>query len=331
MTDIDSSGWVDRWRASRGSPPATPPGDALDLLALIPDELMAEIASATGDEVERVQWWKSIAHDPAREQLAALRMTQVAVYRALREGGPMTDDELVTYMGRKKSETGPRRVELVRLGLIREVEKRATPAGRRAAAWGVVPHDEVAGAKQVAREKGLRRKHLDDYSLAEQLQIVQYLIKKDEVNDALLGEKSRSKAKDRARREARNVQADRDRARRDFNERVRQAEREASPQLVFLKAVGVLRRAADAVREIDRVIEENLDNYLLFGSADIAPEHWPEVRQELQQVIALATSADRQLAKMLEDDDALVVDFDEFDEAEVLELEPVPDDGDIDE
>ncbi|MCU1460926.1 MAG: hypothetical protein JWO37_1001 [Acidimicrobiales bacterium] len=325
MDDNVASEWIFRWRTSRGSPPDTPTDDAFGVLAAMPEDMVLAAADATGDDAERVRWWKAIARDPARHRLAGLRMTQVPVYVALRDTGPMTDDELVAHLGRKKSETSPRRIELVRLGLIREVEKRMTSAGRKSAAWGVVPAEEVDDARRAARERGLRRKHLDKYSLPEKVQIVQHLLGNDDVNAALLQDHSRSKGKDRARREARAEQVERDRARRDFNERVRQAERDASPQLVYLKAVRQLRNAADAIREMKRVIDENIESQYLFGSADIGPEHWPEVRQELQHIIDSASTADDHLADVLGDRDDDALDVDEHEDAPILELEAISD------
>jgi hypothetical protein len=322
VTVSEASDWVDRWRVLRGSPPDPPDDAAFDVIAGMPEDALQDAARATGDDVDRLRWWRSIATDPSRDHLAALRPSQTPVYAALKAGGPMTDDELVLYMGRKKSEVSPRRVELVRHGVVQEVDKRITEAGRKAAVWAVVAAEEVSEARQSARQRGLRRKHLDAYPLDQQVQIVEYLVGKAEVNAALLANQGRSKKKEHARREARRATAERDREQREFNEKVRQAERDASPQLVFLKAVGQIRKAVDAVREIDRVIGENIDSQLTFGYADIASEHWPEVEAELVALAELTAEALREIGRVIDPDsgsDTIDVDYED---AEIIELNP---------
>jgi hypothetical protein len=55
----------------------------------------------------------------------------------LREG-PMTDEEMQRKTGMNPSTQRPRRVELLRLGLVKATgETRRTASGRRAAVWGV--------------------------------------------------------------------------------------------------------------------------------------------------------------------------------------------------
>ncbi|MDP8993271.1 MAG: hypothetical protein M3N31_09530 [Actinomycetota bacterium] len=312
------SHWADRWRASRGSSPVTPSSDIFDLLISMPVEIIDEVAEMVGENADRLRLWKAVANDPARDRLAALRMSQFPVYLTLRDVRPMTDDELSAHLHRKKSEVSPRRVELCRQGLVREVEKRTTPSGRKSAVWGVVPPAEIEEASREAAEKGLRRKSLDKYTLDQKVQMARHLVRDDAVNAVLVEDGQRSKAADRARREARSANIERERERREHSERIRQAERDASPDLVFLKAVAQLRKAVDAVMELDRVIRENLESQRLYGSADIAPDRWPEVNAEVEALIQVATSTKEQLSRLVEDD---VIDIEPYEEDKYLEIE----------
>jgi hypothetical protein len=308
---------VERWRALRGSSSHPPTGEGFELLrAFAPDEL-ARAAEASGEDEARLAWWAAIADDPARDTLARLRTTQIPIYQALRDAGPLTDDELVVYLNTKKSSVGPRRKELVALGLVAEQEKRVTPAGRQSSAWGVVAAENIEAAQRAARAKGPRRKHIDKYTTDEQAQIVRHLLRKDEVNALLLGDEERSKASDRARRAARAVHHERERLRRQHSERLRQAEREASPRLIYYKAIAQLRRATDAVREMERVLEENVDAAEMYGTSDFEEDDWPEIRRELEQLEDGIRAAYAQLGRLDTADDVIDVEFYEDD----LELE----------
>src|SRR5258707_586665 len=101
--------------------------------------------------------------------------------------------------------------------------------------------------------------------------------------------KSTSQAAKRARREARASQQEHDRRRREHAQRVREAEREASPELNYLKAVSQLRRGVDAVREVGRVLRDDVESIEFDGVPLVAPEHWSAVRDNVQQLIAFAS------------------------------------------
>ena len=53
---------------------------------------------------------------------------------------PQTDQELSRLMGRPDNTIRPRRIELVKAGLVTEFGKRRTASGRLAVVWGVVDH-----------------------------------------------------------------------------------------------------------------------------------------------------------------------------------------------
>ena len=60
------------------------------------------------------------------------------ILNALEENGPMTDEQLVACTGIGANTLRPRRVELVRAGLVVAVGEGRTSGGHRAATWGRV-------------------------------------------------------------------------------------------------------------------------------------------------------------------------------------------------
>ena len=60
------------------------------------------------------------------------------ILNALDENGPMTDEQLVACTGIGANTLRPRRVELVRAGLVVAVGEGRTAGGHRATAWGRV-------------------------------------------------------------------------------------------------------------------------------------------------------------------------------------------------
>ena len=73
----------------------------------------------------------------AAEALApeALNAAQRRVLAYLEEHGPATDEEIIAGTGMNPSTARPRRIELVRHGLVVEDGERRTASGRRATVW----------------------------------------------------------------------------------------------------------------------------------------------------------------------------------------------------
>jgi hypothetical protein len=294
--------WADRWRAVRGSPPGRPGDDGFGLLAEMPPDAIDEIA-AGGEDKDMLSWWREIATDPARAELAALRPLQVDVYRALRDHGPVTDDVLAGLMQRGIRRVSPRRNDLTKLGLVHWVGRTDPADGTPAKLWAIVPHDEIVKARHAAAKRGRRRKRLDTYTLDERLQLVRSLMRMPDVNQALLDDHSKTAGAKHARREARAAQQEAERERRELNDHIKQAERHASPDLNFLKAKRQMRSAVDAIRELGRVLGENLDSVELNGMPLIHPDHWPEARALLRELIIEAQDIDDDLTGLIGDED----------------------------
>ena len=65
----------------------------------------------------------------------ALNAAQRRVLAYLEEHGPATDEEIIAGTGMNPSTARPRRIELVRHGLVVEDGERRTASGRRATVW----------------------------------------------------------------------------------------------------------------------------------------------------------------------------------------------------
>src|SRR5262249_20386800 len=75
------------------------------------------------------------------------------VLKVLSEFGAASDTSLQRMTGISGDTERPRRVKLVRLGLVRQVGEATTPTGRRCAVWGITN----AGSKRsigLSRDRG---------------------------------------------------------------------------------------------------------------------------------------------------------------------------------
>lgn len=85
---------------------------------------------------------ESVAAADAIEPTAATLRGQV--YALLRAKGPLTDEEIQEYLHLGGSTERPRRVELVKLGLVVRWGVGTTRAGRSAATWkAVIPSQDL--------------------------------------------------------------------------------------------------------------------------------------------------------------------------------------------
>jgi len=82
------------------------------------------------------------AHSPTRVAAAASqtkKKTEIdrdRILAALAKHGPMTDEQIVERTGLGANTARPRRVELVRAGLVVAVGEGRTAGGNRAVTWG---------------------------------------------------------------------------------------------------------------------------------------------------------------------------------------------------
>jgi hypothetical protein len=84
--------------------------------------------------------------------------------------------------------------------------------------------------------------------------------------------------------------------------------------LNFLKAVRQLRSGVDAVREIGRVLGENIERVEMDGVPFIHPDNWPQVRAQVRELIAEAQEIDDDLTGCIGDGDDDVIDVQAVDD-----------------
>lgn len=76
----------------------------------------------------------------AKAATPAMTAKRAAVLGAVIGYGPMTQEEVATFLAWPIQSVNPRVNELARLGLIRDTgERRPTRSGKRAAVWEVTP------------------------------------------------------------------------------------------------------------------------------------------------------------------------------------------------
>lgn len=83
------------------------------------------------------------AHSPTSKDAAGqiapnLGRLQAEVLRTLRVHGAMTDNELIAFLALSPSTIRPRRIELVKLGLVRQGGEKVAANGRRSALWEAI-------------------------------------------------------------------------------------------------------------------------------------------------------------------------------------------------
>jgi predicted transcriptional regulator len=94
-----------------------------DMPAVVPAQVHSETSLAAAEAI--------------RPRLGELQQRVLAVVRH----SPATDEEIQDALGMGPSTERPRRVELVRAGLVRDSgETRATRSGRQAVVWEVTDH-----------------------------------------------------------------------------------------------------------------------------------------------------------------------------------------------
>lgn len=69
----------------------------------------------------------------------SVNQLQLRILELLRDTGPATDEDIAANTQMNPSTERPRRVELVKAGLVAQVGEHKTSSGRRAALWGIVP------------------------------------------------------------------------------------------------------------------------------------------------------------------------------------------------
>lgn len=248
-------------------------------------------------------------------QVEHLRETQRPIYDVLRDFGPQTDEQIQRRIDKPANKVCPRRLELVKMGLVEEAGNGTTTTGRKAKLWQVVPPERVAEAKVAAAGRKERRKTILDAPLEDQVKAVQLLLRDGRVNAAIMNLQGR--AGERARGRAQGAKSAAERERREIREQIKEAEREQAAVLHFLKLKRNLKDTEQVIRAVTSFIDADMQRGRDYGEPLIHADYWPEVRALLSDVIDLATDARDRLDVATGESNADIIDVEAV---EIVEL-----------
>jgi len=231
------------------------------------------------------------------DEIKPLSATEQAVLDVLQEHGPMTDEVLVERSGIGMRSASPRRGALVRRGLVEEVGRAATKAGRSAKTWGVVPPERVEAARAAATKKGPRRLPVTEYPFEERLEIMRQLLDDPHLNDALKNQNGRAWRKVRGR--ARDRRGEREHERREINRQLKNIEKDPSGLTDFLKVKRNLLDVTEAMRATSEFLQEEMATHAETGNFRIPFSYWPEIADLLEDLEDLGAEARRSIDRVL--------------------------------
>lgn len=219
-----------------------------------------------------------------------LRSSLALVHAAFVERGPMTDEQLATHTGISVRSVSPRRSDLHKLGLVEEVGKATTTAGRAAKVWDLVPPERVEEVRLEVEKRGPRTKDIRKLKLDKKLEIVRQLLDDPEVNAAVMNKDKHGRAWGKVRRGVRDQKGQRERERRELHAAIREAERTGAPVAEFYKVKRNLMTAEDRVRAVGNLVQEELARREAHEPMQIATAHWPDVKDLLSDMADLSNA-----------------------------------------
>jgi hypothetical protein len=218
-----------------------------------------------------------------------LSNTQERVLAAFLEHGPMNDEILVERTGINMRTASPRRRSLADLGLLEEVGKAPTRSGRMAVVWAPVSEDRVAEVRDLAAKRDPRRQPVTSLPLEKKLQLVRELLDDAETNEAVQKQNGRAWRKVRARNRDRTGQ--REHERREMNRLLKEAQKDPTGLVDFLKAKRNLLDVMEAMRGTSEFLKEEMENRRHNGHVRIPTEYWPDVQDLLVDLEELGRDA----------------------------------------
>jgi predicted ArsR family transcriptional regulator len=216
-----------------------------------------------------------------------LRPDHELLLAALRERGPLTDEQLTDVTGLRIQTASPRRNDLVRRGLVRQAGTAVTTRGRSAKTWCVVPEDEVAAQREAAASRKPRNKDITKQPLEWKLEAVRQLLNDEAVNAAVRDKHGR--AWQRVRGRARDRDSERQQELRQLRNQMRDADNARSRLLDFLKTKRHLLESAEIVRGLGRFIDDDLERHGGVEPMKIPTSAWPEVVDLLEDLVDVAS------------------------------------------
>lgn len=215
--------------------------------------------------------------------------TEERVLATFREHGPMTDQQLVEHSGIDMRTASPRRRKLADLGLLEEDGTAPTRSGRMAKVWAVVPDHRVADVREAAKRRDPRRLAVTKLPLDKRLELVRQLLDDPETNEAIHHQNGRAWRKVRGR--ARDRKGQREHERRELNRLLKEAQKDPSGLVDFLKAKRNLLDVMEAIRGTSEFVQEEMNNRRNNGYVRIPTAYWPEVQDLLVDLEDLARDA----------------------------------------
>ena len=101
-------------------------------------ELWSDFARTRGYLGAPYQAHSQTSREAALSIVSELGTLQAEVLAYIRLNGPVTDAEVISGLGRGANSIRPRRIELLKAGLIRPWGKVMQPNGRRAQLWKAI-------------------------------------------------------------------------------------------------------------------------------------------------------------------------------------------------
>lgn len=230
--------------------------------------------------------------DPAVE---ALNADQRAVFKAVAQHGPLTDDAIVDLTGLTKGTASPRRSDLVKRGLVQQAGMGKSALGNSARLWSVVPVEERQAAR-ARHEKKVRRRPITDFPLSDRLEMVRQLLEMNDVNDAI--RQKRGRAWSRARGRSQDHQGERKQRMRENEAALREAERQDAPIAEYYKLRRNLLQSVERVRAVQNLVTEELERRE-YGGIAIPLSGWSEVADLLDDLCGIAQETNEAIRKVM--------------------------------
>ncbi len=230
--------------------------------------------------------------DVARE---ALNDDQLAIYDAIRDHGPVTDDEIVELTGIIKGTSSPRRGDLVKLGLVQHQGWGESALGNRAKVWALVPVEERAAAKE-RNEGKTRRRPITTFPLNDRLEMVRQLLDMDDVNEAIRDTNGRAWA--RARGRSQDRQGEIKKQIRENEAALREAERLGAPLVDFYRLRRQLLQSVERVRAAENFVKEELERRNTVGAV-IPLTLWPDIADMLDDLSGIANETNASIRAVM--------------------------------
>lgn len=276
----------------------------------LPSADPAPVADELQADRQTLQRLSELVRAGVEGAILTLRPSQREVYHYIISRGPVTDAALAEIMDKSIRQVVPRRSELTGMGLVAASGRQPTPSGRSATMWDFVPPDMIEQERGAAHKRGPRKKSVFQLPVDQRMALVRAVLADREVRERLLAEEPTRGHAGTARRLADRYDREEQRRRKEHAQRLREAERLGSPELNFLKAVSQLRRGIDAVKEVARVLQDDVEAVQFDGQPLIDPAHWPSVLVEVDALVDISTRLRKVLGIALgeEDDDVLDVE-----------------------